>query len=145
MTNDFDKLFERARRDLIGFDPLFSLLLDDKRYKTVGVDGYPPYNIEKLDDEHWLITVALAGFTSNDIDITVEDRKLTLTSKQQTEAEATRNYLHKGIAKRSFERRFILADDVEVKRACLQDGLLSIELERIIPESKKPRKIEIAS
>ncbi len=126
-------------RSTVGFDRLFQML--------DGADNqgqsYPPYNIERLGENEYRITMAVAGFAEADIGIEVKESALTVTGKQAEDAK--RSYLHQGIAARAFERRFQLADHVEVTGAKLEHGLLHIELKRVIPESKKPRRIEIGS
>jgi molecular chaperone IbpA len=136
-----DKLMERVRRDFIGFDRLFSLLEDTGT--ALNTQSYPPYNIEQVDKEHWLITLAVAGFKEEDLVVTVQDKKLVIAGKATQEAEEQRVFLHRGIAQRAFERNFVLADGVEVKGVILQDGLLTVSLERLIPEVRKPKQIEI--
>lgn len=133
-----DKLMERVRRDFIGFDKLFSLLEDT----ALNTQSYPPFNIEQVDAEHWLITLAVAGFREEDLAISLQDKKLIIAGTTQ-EAAAQRTFLHRGIAQRAFERIFVLADAVEVKSVTLQDGLLAVSLERLVPEASKPRQIEI--
>jgi molecular chaperone IbpA len=136
-TYDLSPLF----RSTIGFDRLSRLIDSSLAADTV---AYPPYNIEKLGENAYRITMAVAGFGEGDIDITVQDNALTIQGKAQAEPEGAQ-YLHRGIAGRAFERRFQLADHVEVDGARLENGLLHVELVRRIPETLKPRKIEIAS
>jgi molecular chaperone IbpA len=128
-------------RNTVGFDRLFSML-----DQIVGVDAapsYPPYNIERTGETAYRITVAVAGFTEADLAIEVKENALTIRGAKQAEADRRGEILHQGIAARSFERRFQLADGVQVKGAALANGLLHVELERIIPEAKKPRLIPI--
>ena len=136
-TYDLSPLF----RSSVGFDRLGRLLEASQAAEGV---AYPPYNIEKSDENAYRITMAVAGFAEGEIDITVQDNALTVTGKAQPEPEGVQ-YLHRGIAGRAFERRFQLADHVEVEAARLEHGLLHIELVRRIPESLKPRKIEIGA
>jgi molecular chaperone IbpA len=136
-TYDLSPLF----RSSIGFDRLGRLL--EASHAAEGA-AYPPYNIEKSGENAYRITMAVAGFAEGEIDIVVQDNALTVTGKAQPEPEGVK-YLHRGIAGRAFERRFQLADHVEVEAARLEHGLLHIELVRRIPESLKPRKIEIAA
>lgn len=135
---DFTPLY----RSTVGFDRVPSLLKAASKVDVSDV-SYPPYNIEKVGDDDYRIVVALAGFNSDDIEIVTEQNRLTLRGnvKQSDNAE----YLHRGIAGRSFERRFDLADFIEVRNATLENGLLTIELKRELPEKLKPRKIEIGS
>ena len=136
-TYDLSPLF----RSSVGFDRLSRLIEASQATEAV---AYPPYNIEKLGENSYRITVAVAGFGEGDIDISVENNALTVKSKSQTETEGTQ-FLHRGIAGRAFERRFQLADHVEVEAARLANGLLHIELVRRIPEALKPRKIEVVA
>lgn len=122
----------------VGFDRHFQLL---EELRNASKPTYPPYNIIQVDDEEtYLIEIAAAGFTKEDIDIVYKENQLTVTGKKDTDAA---DYVHKGIAARDFEQNFALADDVKVISASMQDGILSIRLEREIPEHKKPRTIEI--
>lgn len=126
-------------RSTVGFDRVFDLL--DTAGKTE-TGGYPPYNIERLDEDDYRITIAVAGFSDADIDVELHENALTITGARQ-DADEGRQFLHQGIAGRSFERRFQLAEHVKVAGASLVNGLLDIELKREIPEAKKPRKIAI--
>ncbi len=127
-------------RSSVGFDRLGSLI--DSALRTEQSAGYPPYNIEVLSESEYAITLALAGFDESDIDIQTEKGVLTVKGKKETKKENA-NYLHQGIANRSFERKFNLADFVEVSGASLDNGMLSINLVREIPEAMKPKKIAI--
>ncbi len=133
MRYDYSPFF----RSTVGFDHLFDLL------ESAGdsAQGYPPYNIERSDDTHYRVTVAVAGFGEKDITVEVKDGVLTVSGKREAEGRPT--YLHQGIAGRAFERSFRLADHVEVKAARLENGLLHVDLERVVPEEKKPRRIPI--
>jgi HSP20 family molecular chaperone IbpA len=123
----------------LGFDHFEKTV--DRLRKSSG-DGYPPYNIEQTTETGLRITLAVAGFSMNDLEVEVEQNQLTIRGKQKDETE--RLYLHRGIAARQFQRSFVLADGIEVHGAALDNGLLHIELERVIPESAA-RKIEIES
>lgn len=141
-TFDFSPLYRSA----VGFDRMMSLL--DAAQKSAASDTYPPYDIEKTGEDSYQIRVAVAGFGPQDLDVEVRDGQLVIVGKGAGDAENADNsvtYLHRGIAKRAFERRFQLADHVEVKDADLKDGLLVIDLVREIPEAMKPRKIDIQS
>jgi molecular chaperone IbpA len=127
-------------RSTVGFDRLFNLL---DGATDAQAQSYPPYNIERLGETDYRITMAVAGFAEADLAIEVKESALTVTGKR-TEDEK-KAYLHQGIAARAFERRFQLADHVEVSGAKLENGLLHIELKRIIPDAKKPRRIEIGA
>lgn len=130
------------RRSTVGFDRLFDLIENNARLQHV--DNYPPYNIERLDDDRYRVTIAVAGFKPEEIDITAQQNLLQITGRKADVADGERgSYLHLGIASRGFERRFELADFVRVDRADLADGLLIIELLREIPDAMKPRKIAI--
>ena len=139
MRSSFD--FSPYRRSTVGFDRLFDFLENNGRSEQA--DNYPPYDIEKLSDDSYRITLAVAGFSSNDIDITARQNMLVVTGRKAENRNKDGNYLHMGIATRAFERRFELADFVRVERADMKDGLLSIDLLREIPEAMKPRKIDI--
>jgi len=130
---DFSPYF----RSTVGFDHLFDML----EHAVDAGNGYPPYNIERTDETHYRISVAVAGFGEKDLNVEVRDGVLTLTGKR--EESEKQNYLHQGIAGRAFERRFQLAEHVEVRAAKLENGLLHIDLERVVPEEKKPRRIAI--
>lgn len=126
-------------RSTVGFDRVFDLLDTAGKAET---GGYPPYNIERLTENDYRITLAVAGFAEDDLDVELREQTLTVTGSRQ-DADADRSFLYQGIAGRSFERRFQLAEHVKVAGASLVNGLLNIELQREIPEAKKPRKISI--
>jgi len=139
-TFDFSPLY----RTSIGFDRLASLLSSAQRLEQNG--GYPPYNILAEDENHYRITMAVAGFGKDELEITSEQNTLTVSGQRKDEQDdSDGRYLHRGIANRSFERRFNLADHVKVTSAAIENGLLHIALERELPEAMKPRKIEIGS
>lgn len=138
--NRFD--FTPYRRSTVGFDRLFDLL--ESQNRQAGGDNYPPFNIERRGKDSYRITLAVAGFKSEDIDITAQQNLLVIQGrKKEDEDAATGEFLHIGIANRGFERRFELADFVRVDRADLADGLLVIDLVREVPEAMKPKKIAI--
>ncbi len=126
-------------RNTVGFDRIFDLL---DSVGKVDAGGYPPYNIERISDDEYRITLAVAGFSEDDLDITFHENALTVAGARP-EADENRTFLHQGIAGRSFERRFQLAEHVKIDGASLVNGLLNIELKRELPEAKKPRKISI--
>ena len=129
-------------RSTVGFDRLADML-DSMSQLETGV-SYPPYNIERTDENHYRISLAVAGFSEKDLNVEVKDGVLSVQGKREAEKDAQpRNYLYQGIAGRTFERRFQLAENVEVKGAQLENGLLHIDLERLVPEEKKPRRIAI--
>ena len=136
-TFDFSPLY----RTSVGFDRLASLMSSATRQDQG--NSYPPYNIRITSEDHYRITMAVAGFAEDEIDITSEENRLLVTGNRADEPEEQGEYLHRGIATRSFERRFNLADHVRVVGAALENGLLHIDLEREIPEAMKPRKIKI--
>ena len=127
-------------RSTVGFDRLADML--DSVSQFDASQSYPPYNIERTDENHYQITLAVAGFGDDDLNVEVREGVLTVQGKRAGEAEKT-HYLYQGIAGRSFERRFQLAENVEVRGARLANGLLHIDLERVVPEEKKPRRIAI--
>ncbi|MFQ5564192.1 MAG: Hsp20 family protein [Parvularculaceae bacterium] len=128
-------------RSTVGFDRVFDLL-DTMGKAEAG--GYPPYNIERIDEDQYRITVAVAGFGEEDLDLELHENTLTVTGKRP-ETDDGRTFLYQGIAGRSFERRFQLAEHVEVAGASIVNGLLNIELKREVPEAMKPRKIAISN
>ncbi|WP_091743178.1 Hsp20 family protein [Phenylobacterium immobile] len=136
-TIDFSPLY----RSVVGFDRLASLL------ETAAADaatGYPPYNIERTDENAYRIDIAVAGFRPEDLNIEVKENLLTVQGQKPANDDA-RRYLHRGLAERNFERKFQLADYVVVESANLADGLLSIALKRELPEALKPRRVEIST
>lgn len=130
-------------RTSVGFDRLNKML--DAAQGVDASTGYPPYNIEKLDQDRYGITMAVAGFAESDLDVTVKDNVLVVTGRIEPGNEKTGSFLHRGIATRAFERRFELADHIEVVNARLENGLLYLDLVREVPESLKPRKITIGT
>ena len=129
-------------RSTVGFDQIVDLM-DRVLTTDVGNAAYPPYNIEKTGDDAWRISIAVAGFAETDL--TIEQReKALLVSGRKADHDSERQYLHRGIATRAFERRFHLADHVRVTEASQKDGMLHIDLLREVPEALKPRRIEIA-
>lgn len=130
-------------RSTVGFDRLFSLL--DNMTQVDNSQSYPPYNIERTGEDAYRITMAVAGFVEEDISIEAKQNTLTITAEKVKGENEDREILFQGIAARSFERRFQLADHVEVTGAALENGLLHVDLKREIPEAMKPRKIEIKS
>lgn len=127
-------------RSTVGFDRLAQLLDTAGSFE---VPTYPPYNIERVSDDEYRVTMAVAGFGQDDIAIEVKQNTLTVSGKKTEKTESTAEFLHQGIAQRAFERRFQLADYVQVEGAELDNGLLHISLKREIPEAMKPRTIAI--
>ncbi len=138
MRTNFD--FTPFRRSTVGFDRLFDLLETGQRVDTA--DSYPPFDIVRDDEDNYRITLAVAGFRPDEIEIVAQQNQLTVTGHKAEDKEHGA-YLHRGIAARPFERRFQLADFIEAGNARFENGLLSIELKRVVPEAMKPRKIEI--
>ncbi len=131
-------------RSSIGFDRMARLLDSAMRADSNAAGGYPPYNIEVIGENRYAITLAVAGFAEDELSLEIENGILKIQGRKQEDSEE-RQYLHKGIGFRSFERKFNLADHVEVKGAKMENGLLTVGLEKIIPEAMKPRKIEIGT
>lgn len=135
--------FSNYRRSTVGFDRLFDLLESTGRTASSG-DNYPPFNIERRGEDAYRITLAIAGFRSQDLDITAQQNLLTVQGRKRDDS-VEGELLHVGIANRGFERRFELADYVRVANADLADGLLVIDLVREVPEAMKPKKIAIGA
>lgn len=129
------------RRSTVGFDRFFDLLENSARLQQS--DNYPPFNIERLGEDSYRVTLAVAGFKPEEIDITAQQNLLLITGKKDEGQQDRSSFLHLGIANRSFERRFELADFVRVVDAGLADGLLTVDLVREVPDAMKPRKIAI--
>ncbi|MEJ5979556.1 Hsp20 family protein [Novosphingobium sp. PS1R-30] len=138
MRTNFD--FAPYRRSTVGFDRLFDLLENGSRADTV--EGYPPFDIVKDGEDTYRITLAVAGFRPDEIEI-VAQQNLLMVAGKRSQAEPEGDYLHRGIATRDFERRFQLADFIEAGAASFEHGLLTIALKRVVPEAMKPRRIEI--
>ncbi len=136
LPKDFDKFF-------VGFDDQFNRIAKMHDELTKNIPNYPPYNIRKVEDSKYVIELAVAGFSKSDIEITLEDNKVVIKGTSKDEADD--NFLFKGIANRAFTRTFAIDDQIEIKDAAILNGMLKIALERIIPEHKKPRKIEVKS
>jgi len=136
---DFSPLF----RSTIGFDRL-TRLVDAASHVDNAALAYPPYNIEKTGEDAYRLTMAVAGFSPEEIDVTVHENSLLVTGKAKSETENGR-YLHRGIARRAFERRFSLADHIRIVGASLSNGMLHVDLAREVPEAMKPRKIAIGT
>ncbi|QUJ69200.1 Hsp20 family protein [Photobacterium sp. GJ3] len=136
-TLDFSPLYRSA----IGFDRLFNQMEQNLNNSN---GGYPPYNIEQQDENHYRITMAVAGFSDDQLEISQHQNRLIVTGKRAiSEQDEKRQYLYQGIAERDFERKFQLADHVKVIGAAMENGLLHIELEHEVPEEEKPRRIAI--
>ena len=136
--------FTPYRRTTVGFDRLFDLL--ERQARLNAGDNYPPFNIERQGEDAYRITLAVAGFKPDELDITAQQNLLVVAGKKEDQVEGgERSFLHLGIANRSFERRFELADFVRVEDASLADGLLTVELVREVPEAMKPKKIAVGT
>ena len=136
-------VFTPLYRSTVGFDRLANLL--DSTLQQNHSNGYPPYNIEATEENHYSITIAVAGFTESELDIQTERGVLTVRGKKEPADKQDRNFLYQGIATRTFERKFELADHVSVTDAKLENGILNIDLVKEIPEAMKPKKIAIGS
>ena len=130
-------------RSFIGFDHLANLIDDASRNEKQ--NGYPPYNIELLQEDKYRITMAVAGFAKDELAIEVKENLLFITGQKADKKETERKFLHKGISERNFERKFQLGAHVKVLAADMENGLLHVDLERVIPEALKPRRVEIGS
>ncbi len=139
--NRFD--FTPYRRNTVGFDRLFELL--ETTGRATQNENYPPFNIERTGENDYKVTVAVAGFKIDEVEIVAQQNLLIVTGSKQSESNDNRDFLHMGIANRNFERRFQLADHIHVTDADMADGLLIITLVREVPEALKPRKIAIGA
>ena len=138
LFNDFNQLTPYA----VGFERQFNRLNDYVKHQQQST-GFPPYNIQKVEDFKYTIEMAIAGFSKDDIEVEVADGVLTVRSVKESDNSDDEWTLHRGISYRKFNRKFTLADDIVVNDAKLENGLLTIELEQIVPEEKKPRLIKI--
>ena len=137
-TSYFDRYF-------VGADKLVKTLQDNAEWlANNAAASYPPFNLKKVEDNKYVIEMAVAGFAKQDIELTLEDNKLVIKGNTASSNDEATAYLHKGIADRAFTRQFTLADNVEINNAHMINGMLKIWLEHVIPESKKPKKIDIA-
>ena len=151
MTNKALSIFNQLRPLSVGFDDVFDHFESMFDYDTINISNYPPYNIVKTGDNKYDVEVALAGFNKKDINVSVENGMLTIESKTEDKSKVSDlksedkdgEVIHKGISKRYFKKSFTISDDVEVKGAELKDGMLRVSMEKIIPEAKKLRTIDI--
>jgi len=143
MTNKALSIFNQLRPLSVGFDDVFNHFESMFDYDMVNVSNYPPYNIVKTGDNKYDVELALAGFNKKDINVSVENGMLTIESKEDKSKDKDGEVIHKGISKRYFKKSFTISDDVEVKGAELKDGMLRVSMEKIIPEAKKLRTIDI--
>ena len=147
MTNKLS-IFNQLRPVTVGFDNVFDhfeRMMDDHNFNQMTATNFPPYNIVKTGEYTYDVELALAGFSKDDIEVHYENNMLTVKSKQKEKSEAKDEdgVIHRGISKRWFSKSFTIADDVEIKGAELKDGLLKVSMERIVPEGKKARTIEV--
>ena len=147
MTNKLS-IFNQLRPVTVGFDNVFDhfeRMIDDHNFNQMTATNFPPYNIVKTGEYTYDVELALEGFSKDDIEVHYENNMLTVKSKQKDKAEAkdSDGVIHRGISKRWFSKSFTIADDVEIKGAELKDGLLKVSMERIVPEGKKARSIEV--
>ena len=142
-TLDLPQLASQLHRHSIGFDQMFDQL--NRTFANSKADGnYPPHNVVKLDDTHYAIELAVAGFNEEEIDVELKENVLTVRGERKRTEEAELEYLHKGISNRDFTRTFPLAEHIEVRGATVRNGILAIALEQVIPEEDKPKKIAIS-
>ena len=139
-TLDLPAFVNQIHRHTIGFDNLFSEL--NRNFANSKSDNYPPHNVIRLDDQHHVIEIAVAGFAEEEIDVELKDSVLTVRGEQAKKDDEI-EYLHKGLSTRNFERTFRLADNTEVRGATIKNGILAIALEHIVPDEKKAKKIAI--
>ena len=146
---EFSKLFDMPSMDklLVGYEPMFRRLEEAHESLSKVIPNYPPYNIVKVDDNKYVIEMAVAGFGKSNLDIEIQDGTLVVSGQSQLadmyEEGINNTYIYKGIADRNFTRKFSIADTVEIKNADLINGMLKIWLENIIPDTKKPKKVDI--
>lgn len=143
MAWDFNHSFKDFDRFFVGFDPIIKKLSDAAEQSVKLAQNYPPYNIKKIDENKYAIELAVAGFGKQDLEVEIVDDKLIIKGNTHHDGEDQTAYLYQGLAQRAFTRTFNLADNIEIKGAALLNGILKIALEAIIPEHKKPKKIEI--
>ncbi len=141
LKNGTFDMFKDIEKFFVGFDDTYNRMAKFHDDVTKNIPNYPPYNIRKVEDNHYVIELAVAGFARQDIDITFEDNKLIISGKTEDD---NNNFLFKGIANRAFTRTFFLDDTMEINDAFMMNGMLKIALEKIIPEHKKPKKIAVA-
>jgi molecular chaperone IbpA len=139
-TLDLPTFVNQIHRQTIGFDNLFDQL--NRQFASSKADNYPPHNVVKLDDTHYVIEVAVAGFAEDEIDVELKENVLTVKGEQAKKEDEV-EYLHKGISARNFTRTFPLAEHIEVRGATVKNGILAIALEQLIPEEEKAKKIAI--
>jgi molecular chaperone IbpA len=141
-TLDLPAFINQIHRQSIGFDRMFEEL--NRTFTNSRTDGnYPPHNVVKIDDTHYVIELAVAGFNETEIDLELKENVLTVKGERTREGDASHEYLHKGISNRDFTRTFPLAEHIQVRGASVKNGILAIALEQIVPDESKPKKIAI--
>ncbi len=141
IPTNLEKMFEQCNREMIGAERQFSRYFNDS---PLNPSNYPPYNIQKLNDDEYAITIAIAGFAKENVEITLEDNLLTIAGEQECEDKLDEStYLYRGIANRDFKVRFTLGEYIEVNGATFENGLLNLSLMRKVPDAKKPKTIKI--
>lgn len=146
MTQIFTQDCSPLMRGLVGMDRVLRTLEGSLQSLEGVVDNYPPYNLERQDENHWRVRMAVAGFAPEELDVQVNDRKLEISGRKKVDSKAQPlKYLHRGLAERDFVRSLELCDGMVVKRADLVHGVLTVELELELPEERKPRTIEISA
>jgi molecular chaperone IbpA len=143
LTKEFRFDLNQLHKMTVGFDRLFDQMLLAGEYPNTVSTGYPPYNVERIDDGRWRVTIAVAGFGEDDIEVIVDQGNLNINGKKSDKTDE--NMLYHGIANRQFNRSFQLADYVEVEEASLKDGMLTLNLIRNVPDALKPKKIKLIS
>ena len=143
LTKEFRFDLNQLHKMTVGFDRLFDQMLLAGEYPNSVSTGYPPYNVERVNDGQWRVTIAVAGFGENDIEVIVDQGNLNINGKKSDKTDES--MLYQGIANRQFNRSFQLADYVEVEEATLKDGMLTLNLVRNVPEALKPKKIKLIS
>lgn len=133
----------QLNRALVGFDRMFDTF--ETRFANQASNNYPPHNVVKTGDDTYRIEVAVAGFTMEEVDVELDNNELIIKGQSKREDDASYEYLHRGLARRDFERRFTLVDHIQVVGASIKDGILNVDLKREIPEALKPRKIAISA
>jgi molecular chaperone IbpA len=143
LTKEFRFDLNQLHKMTVGFDRLFDQMLLAGEYPNTVSTGYPPYNVERVTDDSWRVTIAVAGFGEDDIEVIVDQGNLNVNGKKSDKTDE--NMLYHGIANRQFNRSFQLADYVEVEEATLKDGMLTLNLVRNVPEALRPKKIKLTS
>jgi molecular chaperone IbpA len=133
----------QLNRALVGFDRMFDTF--ETRFANQASNNYPPHNVVKTGEDTYSIEVAVAGFSMEEIDVEIDNNDLSIKGQSKREEDAGREYIHRGLARRDFEKRFTLVDHIEVEGASIKDGILVVDLKRVVPDALKPRKIAISA